>query len=147
MTCFTSTVIVPGNSNNTPRTVHHNAMLLQHPDGQPAFPNAVVFGNTEPPAIHPVLFESIDAAVIKNASFSTSGAAGPSGIDVRGWGRFCSSFHSATNDLCNSLVQLSQRLCTEYINPGRFSALFTNQLIALNKSLGVCPIRICEVGL
>ena len=74
-------VIVPGNSDNTPLTVH-NALLSKHPDGQPASPSALVFGNTEPPAIHPVLFESIDAAVIKNASLSTSGAADPSDIMV-----------------------------------------------------------------
>ena len=138
-------VIVPGNSDNTPLTVH-NALLSKHPDGQPASPSALVFGNTEPPAIHPVLFESIDAAVIKNASLSTSGAAGPSGIDARGWRRLCSSFHSASNDLCHSLARLAQRMCTEYVHPDGLSAFVASRLIALDKNPGVRPIGVGEVS-
>ena len=76
-------VIVPGNSNNNSLTVHE-ALLSKHPDCQPASQSALIYGDEEPAAIHPVLFESTDGAVIKNAALHTSGAAGPSGVDACG---------------------------------------------------------------
>ena len=38
-----------------------------------------------PPDVHPVLFESLDADVIRSAELHTSGAAGPSGLDALGY--------------------------------------------------------------
>ena len=60
--------------------------------------------------------------------------------------RLCSSFHSASNDLCHSLARLAQRLCTEYVHPDGLSALVASRLIALDKNPGVRPIGVGEVS-
>ena len=72
-----------GTSDN-PLTVRE-ALLAKHPAGQPVSVDTLINSSTEPPDVHPVLFESIDAAAIKKAALHTDGAAGPSGIDARGW--------------------------------------------------------------
>ena len=100
---------------------------------------------TEPPIVHPVVFEAIDATSIKRAALHTDGAAGPSGIDARGWRRLCTSFQSASDDLCHSLALLARRLCTEFVCPEGLMALVACRLIALDKKRGVHPIGIGDL--
>ena len=100
---------------------------------------------TEPPIVHPVVFEAIDATSIKRAALHTDGAAGPSGIDARGWRRLCASFQSASDDLCHSLALLARRLCTEFVCPEGLMALVACWLIALDKKPGVRPIGIGDL--
>ncbi len=93
---------------------------------------------------HPVLFEKITASVIRNAALRTEGSAGPSGIDASGWRRLCTSFHGASNSLCNSLASMTRRLCTDYVDPSSLSAFVACRLIPLDKRPGVRPIGVCE---
>ena len=79
----------------------------KHPAGQPALPETLI-QNHESTTIHPILFESIDASTIRSAALHTNGAAGPSGLDAHAWRRLCTSFHSASNDLCHSLAKLAK---------------------------------------
>ena len=102
-------------------------------------------GAHNPPTVHPVIFDSIQAKTIRSAALHTNGAAGPSGIDARGWRRLCCSFKSASDDLCHSLALLTRRLCKEFVDPDGIAALMACRLIALDKKPGVCPIGICEV--
>ena len=74
----------------------------KHSLGQPAHPAAI--NNDNPPYVHPVLFESLDAAMIRCVAFQTSGTAGPSGLDALGWRRLCTFFKSASTELCHSLA-------------------------------------------
>ncbi len=85
-------------------------LIDKHPPGQPAYPDVII--KDDPQDVHPVLFESLDAAIIRSAALNTSGAAGPSGIDALGWRRLCTSFKSASADLCHSLAQTAKRICT-----------------------------------
>ena len=119
-------------------------LLSKHPSGQPVSANALYDTTTEPPIVHPVVFEAIDATAIKRAALHTDGAAGPSGIDARGWRRLCASFQSTSDDLCHSLALLARRLCTEFVSPG-LMALVACRLIALDKKPGVRPIGIGEL--
>ena len=119
-----------------------DVLLSKHPSGQPVSANALYNTTTEPPIVHPVVFEAIDATAIKRAALHTDGAAGPSGIDARGWRRLCASFQSDSDDLCHSLALLARRLCTEFVCP---MALVACRLIALDKKPGVCPIGIGEL--
>ena len=57
------------------RTVR-DVLIDKHPCGQPAHPESLI--EDDPPDVHPVLFESIDASVIRSAALRTTGAAGPS---------------------------------------------------------------------
>ena len=124
-----------------------DALLSKHPTGQPVSTNALhITTTTEPPTVHAVVFDAIDATTIKTTALRTDGAAGPSGIDARGWRRLCASFRSASTDLCHSLALLARRLCTEFVCPDGLVALLGNRLIALDKSPSVRPIGIGEIS-
>ena len=124
-----------------------DALLSKHPSpGRPASISALYNTTIEPPDVHPVVFEAIDATTIKTAALCTDGAARPSGIDARGWRRLCASFHSASTDLCHSLALLARRLCSQFVHPDGLSALLACRLIAPDKNPGVRPIGVGEIS-
>ena len=94
---------------------------------------------------HPVLFDGLDAALIRSVALQVSGAAGPSGIDVRNWRLFCTSFGSASADLCHAISAFGRRISTSYVNPSSLAAYTACRLIPLDKNPGVRPIGIGEV--
>ena len=108
-------------------------MLLLSPDSIPPLPS-------------PVMFECIDAEMIRHGAKDTTGAAGPSGLDAHGWRRICCTFKEASNDLCHSLALVARRLCTQVVNHSALAPLLACRLIALDKNPGVRPIGICEVS-
>lgn len=97
------------------------------------------------PAHHPVIFEALDGSVIRAAALQASGAAGPSGVDAYVWQRLCSSFKSASDELCCSIAVLARRLCTSFVDSSIVAPLLTCRLIALDKYPGVRPIGVGEV--
>ena len=97
-----------------------------------------------PPDCHPVVFESIDVALIRSTSLNTHGAAGPSGLDAYAWRRLCTSFKTASHSLCESLALSARRLCSDYVDPSCVYPLLASRLIALDKNPGVRPIGIGE---
>ena len=115
-------------------------LISKHPTGQISHANCILQSPTQ--EVHPVVFESIDAGVIRSAALHTTGSAGPSGIDAHGWRRLCTSFKGASSELCNSLALVARRICTSYIDPKSISPLLACRLIALNKNPGVRPIGI-----
>ena len=68
------------------------------------------------------------------------GCSGPSGIDASGWHRMCTSFSKASSDLCNNIVMMARRICTEYVDPEVLSSFTACKLIALDKNPGARPI-------
>ena len=98
-----------------------------------------------PTAINPIVFASLDADSIRHAALRTKGAAGISGLDAHAWRRLCSSFKSASNDLCAGLAAVGRRIATESVHPDGLSAFVTCRLVPLNKCPGVRPIGIGEV--
>ena len=72
------------------------------------------------------------------------GCSGPSGIDASGWRRMWTSFSKASSDLCNNIVIMARRICTEYVDPEVLSSTAC-KLIALDKNPGVHPIGVREV--
>ena len=117
----------------------------KHPPGRPIQPSALI-GVGDPPPVHPVLFDRVDAGTIKSAALNTKGAAGPSGLDAHSWRRLCTSFHSASRELCHSLAMLTRRLCTSFVDPDSLSPFLACRLIALDKCPGIRPIGICETA-
>lgn len=96
-------------------------LTAKHPPSQPAHPDTII--NDDPQEVHPVLFESLDATMIKSAALHTSGAAGPSGLDALGWRRLCTAFKLASVELCHSLALVAKRLCTELVDPAGIAPL------------------------
>ncbi len=101
----------------------------KHPTGQPVSADSIQSAVGAPDDVHPVVFDSINAAVIRNAALHTAGAAGPSGIDARDGGdsALLSSLH-----LCHSLALLAKRISTTYLDPKGLSPFLACRLIALN---------------
>jgi len=60
--------------------------------------------------------------------------------------RLCTSFKSASNDLCHSLAISAQRKCTNLINPSTIVPFLACRLIALKKNPGVRPIGIGDIA-
>lgn len=118
-------------------------LLDKHPPGAPAPPSAI---SNEPPISepHPIVFDQIDAPFIRSTALQMDGSAGPSGLDAAAWRRLCTSFHSASVDLCASIAHLTRRLCTSYVHPLGISSLTACRLIALDKCPGVRPIGVGE---
>ena len=103
----------------------------KHPPGQPACHDAII---------------NDDAGTIRSAALRTSGTAGPSGVDALSWRRLCTSFKSATSELCLSLAATARRLCTELVDPAIVAPLMASRPIALNKNSGVRPIGIGDTA-
>ena len=92
---------------------------------------------------HPIIFEALNGLMIRLASLRTFGAAGHSGVDARSWCCFCTSFHAASNDLCEAMALFARRLCTIYLSPILLSSFLSCRLIGLDKCLGIRPIGVC----
>jgi hypothetical protein len=89
----------------------HEILISKHPPAQPPHPEAIIFPDIEPPTVHPIIYESIDAERIRWAALHTFGAAGPSGSDASCWKRLCTALKWASDDFCLALSQFSKRLC------------------------------------
>ena len=131
-------------SENSQPTTVLDVLISKHPPSQPANPDTITNVNHSN-VIHSIIFDGIDASAIKSAVLQTEGSAGPSGIDAKGWRRLCTSFHSASVELCKSLAALARRLCP-LLTP---VVLLLSWLVALLRLIRtqdrVRPIGICEV--
>ena len=121
-------------------------LIEKHPQGKLATAETLL---TKPDVdeIHydPIIFERITGEAIRIAPNKTQGAAGPLGVDAYEWRRFCSSYKSASVDLCNALAGIARRQCTSTVHPESLSAFVACRLIPLNKNPGVRPIGIGQV--
>ena len=57
----------------------------------------------------------------------------------------CTSFSKASSDLCNNIMTMARRICTEYAYPEGLSSFTACRLIALDKNPGVCSFGVGEV--
>ena len=121
-----------------------DVLKSKHPTARPASEDALLPPHQEPPTIHPVIFDMIDAGSIRFAALSTKGAAGPSGLDAHCWRHLCTSFHSISHDLCHSIALFARRHSTSFVDPKGLTSYLACRLIALDKCPGVRPIGICE---
>ena len=121
--------------------------MSKHPTGQPASPESTESTlRGSPPDIHPIIFDSIDARLIRSTALKTSGAVGPSGLDAHAWRRLCTAFKSASTSLCQSLAEIAKRLCTSFVDPQGLAPLLASRLIALDKYPGIRPIGIGDTA-
>ena len=63
----------------TPPTVRE-VLISKHPPAYPAHPNYIL--HEEPQNTRPVIYESLDASIIRSAALRMTGAADPSGLDA-----------------------------------------------------------------
>ena len=131
--------------NITPETVRE-MLLRKHPPKQSPKQSSIITPDAPIVEPHPVLFDKIDGLLIRNTVLRMDGAAGPSGLDAAAWKRMCTSFKSASTDLCDALASIARRISSCFVDPKGLSALVACRLIALDKCPGVRPIGIGETA-
>ena len=67
------------------------------------------------------------------------------GVGARNWRLFCTSFGSASADLCHAISAFGCKISTSYVDPSGLVAYTACRLIPLDKNLGVRPIGVGEV--
>ena len=98
--------------------------------------------------VEDVIFDAIDADLIKRTAKMVSGSAGPSGADAEIWQRIlCSKqFKNKPDQLCETIAELSRKLCCTVVNPDYIKTYTAGRLIPLDKKpSGVRPIGVGEV--
>ena len=120
-------------------------LIKKHPTAKPAEYGSVLKGPEI--KVEPIIFSNIDGKLIQASAKRTAGAAGPSGLDSDGWKRMlCSKqFGKKTDELCDAIASMAQRLCTSYIDPVLLQPYVACRLIPLDKKPGVRPVGIGEV--
>ena len=97
-----------------PETVR-DVLTKKHPPKQHPKPSAIITSETPPSEPHPILYEKINGQLIHKIAPKMEGAAGPSGLDAAAWKRLCSSFKTASSDLCTAIASIARKLCTQYV--------------------------------
>ena len=122
-------------------------LVKKHPDFSPASPLSPINpGTTNLQSCHPVIFDCLDGDLIRRTAVRIEGSAGPSGVDALGWRCLCTSFRTASTDLCHSLALVARRISTSFTDPKALQPLLNCRLIALDKNPGVRPISIGETS-
>ena len=136
---------VPVDSADPGRLVR-DVLMDKHPPAQPLRQDCLITRAPGSSPFHPVVFDALTGSVIRSAALRMFCAPGPSGVDAKSWHRICTSFHAASNDLCEAMALFARRLCTTYLSPTILASFLSCRLIALDKCPGVRPIGVCEVA-
>ena len=128
----------------TPDSTVKDVLKSKHPPSNPASPDILSTG--VPQEVHPVSYDAVDTTLIRSIALKMKGAAGPSGLDAYTWRRMCSSFKTASSNLCHSIALAAKRMCTTLVDPVCVAPLLACRLVALDKNPGVRPIGIGDTA-
>ena len=118
----------------------------KHPAGKPTNDTMLLQGPLM--KIHDVIYDDINAELIRKCATKTKGSFGPSCLDADFWRKITSStlYGSSSDDLCHAIALLTRQLCSDNLNdPNSIEALMSCRLIPLDKAPGIRPIGIGEV--
>ena len=121
-------------------------LRAKHPEGSPINETMALQG----PLIRhcEVIYDEINANLIRSCTIRTKGSHGPSGLDSDFWNRLvCNRIYgTSSDDLCHAIALMTRQLCIENItDPESLEALLACRLIPLDKCPGIRPIGIGEV--
>ena len=122
------------------------SLRQKHPTPSP--PQDTMLLNDEIKTPNSIIYENIDANLIKSCCSKTKGGSGPSGMDADGWRRIILSnqFHQNSDDLCHALAKVARKLCTKEDLSASIEAFLACRLIPLDKNPGLRPIGVGEGG-
>ena len=109
------------------------ALKIKHPDGKPASMDAILPVKNNQVTAHPVIFDKIDASLIRTTVLHTAGSAGPSGLDAKCWRKMCTSYKTELDDLCHALALMAKRLASSYVHMEGLEPFLACRLVALDK--------------
>ena len=121
-------------------------MQQKHPEGSPLNETMLLHGPVK--KTNSVIFDDLNAELIRKCILKTKGSHGPSGLDADFWGRIASNsiYGSSSDDLCHAIALMARQLCSEELSdPNSVEALMSCRLIPLDKNPGVRPIGIGEL--
>ena len=119
----------------------------KHPFPQSYSVSALQHPNLDPPVIHPVFYEAIDAHCIRSAALHTFGAGGPSGTDAACWRRLCTSFKKSSDNMCHSIALASTNLCSSFVVSQSISPLLACAIWWLFLKTVVYTVRLLDESL
>ena len=93
---------------NNPSESVRDILLKKHPPKQTYKAETIVNSKTTVADPHPIIFEWIDGQLIRSMVLKMDGAAGPSGLDIAAWRQLCTSFTSASYELCDNLAAVAR---------------------------------------
>ena len=117
----------------------------KHPLAAPSTPCTLLDNEDNPEPIDPILFNGLNSKTTLQSAVHTQGSAGPSGLDAQAWRRMCTSFKSASTNLCAALANVGKRIATTTVHPDGLAAFVACRLIPIDKCPGVRPIGVGEV--
>ena len=118
----------------------------KHPKTKPKQEKMLLEGPVK--LVDSIIYDHINATLIRKCTIKTKGAAGPSDLDADFWRKIIGGnvFGAVSDDLCHAIAIMARKLCTELlINPDTILPLITCRLIPLDKCTGLRPIGIGEV--
>ena len=95
-----------------------------------------------------LIFDGVNADLVRKSAIRTKGSLGPSGLDADFWSKIlCNSiFGNASDDFCHAIALLARMLCSEeLVDPKSIEVLVVCRLIPLDKSPDIRPIGVGEV--
>jgi len=92
-----------------------NILCEKHPTNRPVAAEAVLPASSQS-FDTTIIFEEIDATLIRKMALKCTGAHGPSGLAASEWIQLCTSFWITSNDLCSAIAAATRRLCVSYID-------------------------------
>ena len=118
----------------------HRMLKDKHPDATPAPQDTRFPGEYQPP--HHVIFDRITGEAIWRHALHTQGAAGPSGLDAKGWKSLLSktTAGNAATALRDAVAALARKMATEDCQ--HLEAITACRLIPLDKKPGRHPVGI-----
>ena len=119
-------------------------LLEKHPKVSEASSDILI--QEEVQDVHPVIYDSIDSEMVRDAIEKTRGLAGSSGLDADGWRRILMSgnFGSSGEDLRKAIADMTKRPYRDN-TVKHLEAFLACRLIPLDKQPGVRPIGIGEI--
>ena len=117
----------------------------KHPEAAAPTPSTLLDNVDTPEPANPILFDELSQETILQSALHTQGSAGPSSLDAQAWRRMCSSFKSASTDLCAALANVGKHIATTPVHPDGLGAFVACRLIPIDKCPGVRPIGVGEV--
>lgn len=104
----------------------------------------ILHGPLQP--VNDIVFDGINAELIRKCGAKTKGSHGPSGLDS--WRKITSNatYGNASDDLCHAVANMTRQLCTLTLeDPESIETLINCRLIPIDKCPGVRPIGVGEV--
>ena len=111
-----------------------DALKGKHPEGKSVSKNALLSGDNKA-VVHPVIFDKINAYLIRSTVVCIVGSAG---MDAKSW-RICKFHKRESDDLCHVFTLMAKQLTTCFVDPDGLAPSLTSHLSGTGQNAGSAP--------